>query len=117
MGGVLILIRTIFRCFIMVRFIKSIYLVLIFICASFLDYSDFMMIIKKLNLIIHAGVSFKFKIIIQIIIAVLGILILTNFADHSDLKNLYFPFFKNLFINLGWFFIPFSAYFYNCRII
>ena len=65
---------------------------------------------KKIKLNNSSGVSFKFKIIIQIIIAVLGILILTYFIDHSALKNLYFPFFKNLIIDLGWFFIPFSAF-------
>ena len=68
------------------------------------------MIIKKLNFNNSSGVSFKFKIIIQIIIAFLGILLLTNFTDHAELKNLYFPFFKNLIINLGWFFIPFSVF-------
>ena len=32
------------------------------------------------------------------------------YSDHSELEYLYFPFFKNLFINLGWFFIPFAAF-------
>jgi len=36
--------------------------------------------------------------------------LLTIFADHADLKNLYLPFFKDLIINLGWFFIPFSVF-------
>ncbi len=36
-----------------------------------------------------------------------GILILLYFIDSPELKNLYFPFFKNLIIHLGWFFIPF----------
>ena len=53
-----------------------------------------MMILKKLNIKIHLEFLFKFKIFLQIIIAIIGILILTNFADHSDLRNLYFPFFK-----------------------
>ena len=65
---------------------------------------------KKIRLNNSYGVSFKFKIIIQIIIAVLGTLILINLLDHSDLEYLYFPFFKNLLINLGWFFIPFAAF-------
>jgi len=83
--------------------------VLIFIVTSFGllgAYDDY----KKIKFSNSSGVSFKFKIIIQIIIAVLGILILTHFTDHPDLKNLYFPFFKNLLINLGWFFIPFSVF-------
>jgi len=82
---------------------------LIFIVTSFGllgAYDDY----KKIKFSNSSGVSFKFKIIIQIIISVLGILILTHFTDHPDLKNLYFPFFKNLLINLGWFFIPFSVF-------
>jgi len=65
---------------------------------------------KKIKFNNSSGVSFKFKIAIQIIIAILGILILINFVEHPELKNLHFPFFKNLFINLGWFFIPFSVF-------
>ena len=57
-----------------------------------------------------SGVSFKFKIISQIIVASIGILFLSYFSDNSEFKNLYFPFFKNLIINLGWFFIPFSVF-------
>ena len=30
--------------------------------------------------------------------------------DYDEFRNLYFPFFKNLMINLGWFFIPFSIF-------
>ncbi|MBD1157101.1 phospho-N-acetylmuramoyl-pentapeptide-transferase [Pelagibacterales bacterium SAG-MED20] len=57
-----------------------------------------------------SGISFKFKIISQILIAVIGILMLSHFSQNEELKNLYFPFFKNLIINLGWFFIPFSVF-------
>ena len=32
------------------------------------------------------------------------------FYNYEELTNLYFPFFKNLIINLGWFFIPFSVF-------
>ena len=32
------------------------------------------------------------------------------FIDYKEITNLYFPFFKNLIINLGWFFIPFSVF-------
>jgi phospho-N-acetylmuramoyl-pentapeptide-transferase len=82
---------------------------LIFIVASFGllgAYDDY----KKIKFKNSSGVSFKFKIIVQILIAVIGILLLNYFSGHSELKNLYFPFFKNLIINLGWFFIPFSVF-------
>jgi phospho-N-acetylmuramoyl-pentapeptide-transferase len=109
MGGVLILLG-LFSSILLWGNLSSPYIwVLIFIVTSFGllgEYDDY----KKIKFSNSSGVSFKFKIIIQIIIAVLGILILTHFTDHPDLKNLYFPFFKNLIINLGWFFIPFSVF-------
>ena len=109
MGGVLILVG-LFSSILLWGNLSSPYIwVLIFIVASFGllgAYDDY----KKIKFSNSSGISFKFKIIIQIIIAVLGILILTHFTDHPDLKNLYFPFFKNLLVNLGWFFIPFSVF-------
>ncbi len=69
-------------------------------------YDDYQKI-KKNN---SSGISSKLKIIIQIILAVIGILILYFFSESNELKNLYFPFFKNLVINLGWFFIPFYLF-------
>ncbi len=109
MGGVLILLG-LFSSILLWGNLSSPYIwVLIFIVTSFGllgAYDDY----KKIKFNNSSGVSFKFKIIIQIIIAVLGILILIYFTDHPDLKNLYFPFFKNLLINLGWFFIPFSVF-------
>ena len=65
---------------------------------------------KKIKSKNSIGISFKFKIFSQIIIALLGVLILTYYVDSPELKNLYFPFFKNLIINLGWFFIPFYIF-------
>ena len=82
---------------------------LIFIVASFGllgAYDDY----RKIKFKSSSGVSFKFKIIVQILIATIGILLLSYFSDHPELKNLYFPFFKNLIINLGWFFVPFSVF-------
>ena len=65
---------------------------------------------KKVKFKNSSGLSFKFKLTSQIIITLIGVLALTFFSENQDLKNLYFPFFKNLIINLGWFFIPFSIF-------
>ncbi len=82
---------------------------LIYIAASFGllgAYDDY----KKIKKNHSSGVSSKFKIIIQIILALIGIFIIYNFSETAEIKNLYFPFFKNLVINLGWFFIPFYLF-------
>ena len=65
---------------------------------------------KKIRNNNSIGVSFKFKLVTQIILSVIGIYFLTYYLEYQELKNLYFPFFKDLFINLGWFFIPFSVF-------
>jgi phospho-N-acetylmuramoyl-pentapeptide-transferase len=65
---------------------------------------------KKIKDNNSSGISSKFKILSQIFLSILGISFLTYFADNQEITNLYFPFFKNLILNLGWFFIPFSVF-------
>ena len=38
------------------------------------------------------------------------LLIIINFSDHEYINNIYFPFFKNLILDLGIFFIPFGLF-------
>ena len=109
MGGVLILLGLFFSVLLWCDLSSPYIWSLIFFVASFGflgAYDDY----KKIKFHNSQGISFKLKISIQIIIAIIGTLILTNFADHPDIRNLYFPFFKNLIINLSWFFIPFSVF-------
>ena len=109
MGGVLIL-TGVFSGIFLWGDLKNIYIwFLIYIVASygFLGaYDDY----KKIKFKNSSGISFKLKIISQVLIAAIGILFLSYFSENTDLENLYFPFFKNLIINLGWFFIPFSVF-------
>tara|TARA_B100000482_G_scaffold1009_1_gene942 strand:+ start:703 stop:1788 length:1086 start_codon:yes stop_codon:yes gene_type:complete len=65
---------------------------------------------KKIKHSNSSGISSKLKIILQIIITITGVSFFVYFVDYQDITNLYFPFFKNLIINLGWFFIPFSVF-------
>ena len=109
MGGVLVLIGLFLGIFLWGDLTNLYIWFLIFIVASLGllgAYDDY----KKIKYKDSLGVSFKFKIIFQVLIAIIGILLLSYFSDHTELKNLYFPFFKNLIINLGWFFIPFSVF-------
>tara|TARA_B100001093_G_scaffold326088_1_gene311087 strand:+ start:260 stop:1345 length:1086 start_codon:yes stop_codon:yes gene_type:complete len=109
MGGVLILIG-LFSGVLLWGDLSSIYIwFLIYIVGGYGvlgAYDDY----KKIKFKNSSGVSFKFKIISQILIALVGILFLSFYSDYSELKNLYFPFFKNVVINLGWFFVPFSIF-------
>ena len=65
---------------------------------------------KKIKYSNSSGISSKLKLSFQIILAIIGVSFYVYFNDYQDLTNLYFPFFKNLIINLGWFFIPFSIF-------
>ena len=65
---------------------------------------------KKIKYNNSHGISSKFKIFAQILLAIIGVSVFVYFSDYQNLTNLYFPFFKNLIINLGWFFIPFSVF-------
>ena len=109
MGGVLILLG-LFSGILLWGDLSNTYIwFLLFIVTSFGllgAYDDY----KKVKFNNSSGISFRFKIIVQILIAVIGILMLSHFSQNTELKNLYFPFFKNLIINLGWFFIPFSVF-------
>ena len=65
---------------------------------------------KKIKYSNSSGISSKLKITLQILLAVIGVSLFVYYTDFQDMTNLYFPFFKNLIINLGWFFIPFSVF-------
>jgi len=82
---------------------------LIFIASSFgiLGAIDDFLKIKNHN---SSGLSPKIKFIVQILLAFIAVFFLHKLGDHSHLKNLYFPFFKNLILNMGIFFIPFYIF-------
>ncbi len=109
MGGVLILIG-LFSGILLWGDLSNIYIIFLIFIVSGMGllgaYDDF----KKIKYQNSSGVSFKFKIFTQLSVAVAGVLILMFYSDHNELEYLYFPFFKNLFINLSWFFIPFAAF-------
>ena len=109
MGGLLILIGIV-TSILMWSDLRNIYIIfLLYVLVSFglLGALDDYKKIKNNN---SSGISFRFKLISQIILSLIGISVLTYFVEYQEFKNLYFPFFKNLLINLGWFFIPFSVF-------
>jgi len=109
MGGVIILFGLLIAV-ILWGDLKNIYLIFcIYIALTFGvlgAYDDYI----KIKFNNSSGISSKLKLLIQIILSVIGISALTYFSDYSEISNLYFPFFKNLIINLGWFFIPFGVF-------
>lgn len=64
---------------------------------------DYLKIAKKNT----KGVSGKLKIVAQITISVVAAIWIQDVTDISHGNHLALPFFKDLLINLGWFYIPF----------
>ena len=79
--------------------------VFVSIGLGILGFLDDLLKIKQKN---SRGLPSKIKFLGQLIIGLIAIFILIEFSNHQYLKNLYFPFFKNLIVPLGIFFIPFA---------
>ena len=109
MGGVLILIGLFSGVFLWADLYNPYNWLLIFITFSFgiLGALDDYNKIKNKN---SKGISSKLKFLAQIVLGLISLFILYNFVDSELTTNLYIPFFKNLVINLGWFFIPFYLF-------
>ena len=109
MGGIIILLALIISVLLWADLTNIYILFCLYIVSSFGflgAYDDY----KKIRNSSSPGISSKLKIFVQIFLAAIGLLILTFFVEYDEFKNLYFPFFKNFLINLGWFFIPFSVF-------
>ena len=109
MGGVIILFGLLISVLLWADLSNINILFCIYITVSFGllgSFDDF----KKIKYSNSSGISSKLKITLQILLAVIGVSLFVYYADFQDMTNLYFPFFKNLIINLGWFFIPFSVF-------
>jgi phospho-N-acetylmuramoyl-pentapeptide-transferase len=109
MGGVVILIGMLLSTLLWADLTNIYIWFLIFVASSFgvLGAIDDFMKIKNHN---SSGLSPKLKFVLQILLAFIAVFFLYKFGDHLHLKNLYFPFFKNLILNMGIFFIPFYIF-------
>ncbi len=109
MGGIII-IAGILTSTLMWADLTNIYIwSLIFVSFSLalLGLTDDLLKIKYKN---SSGLNSKLKLLGQFTISLITLLIILNFSKHEFLYNLYFPFFKNLIIDLGIFFIPFGLF-------
>ena len=109
MGGVIILLGLLVSvlCWADLSNINILFCIYITISFGLLGaYDDY----KKIRFTNSSGISSKLKIVLQIMLAIIGVIFYLQFVDYQDVTNLYFPFFKDLIINLGWFFIPFSVF-------
>ena len=109
MGGVIIIIGIISSTLLWADLANVYVWTLIFVSLSLggLGFLDDTLKIKFKN---SRGLKSRYKFTGQLIIGFLTLFILINFSDHEYLYNLYFPFLKNLILDLGLFFIPFGLF-------
>jgi phospho-N-acetylmuramoyl-pentapeptide-transferase len=109
MGGLIIIIGMIGSTLLWAD-LNNIYVwTLIFVSLSLglLGFADDMLKIKLNN---SRGMSSKMKFLGQLLVGVVTLLILIYFSEHQHLNKLYFPFFKNLILDMGLLFIPFALF-------
>ncbi len=109
MGGLIIIIGMISSTLLWADLTNIFIWVLVFVSLSLglLGFFDDLLKIKNEN---SRGLNSKLKFIGQLIIGIIALYILINYSDHQYLYNLYFPFFKNLVLQMGLFFIPFALF-------
>jgi phospho-N-acetylmuramoyl-pentapeptide-transferase len=109
MGGLIIILGIFLGTFLWADLSNIYVLTVIFISISlgFLGFIDDLLKIKQKN---SRGLNSKLKLLGQVIIGLIAIYILFVHSEHEFLNNLYFPFFKNLILPMGFFFIPFALF-------
>lgn len=106
MGGIMILSSATISCLCFADLQNPYIWAVLFVMLSFgiLGFIDDYLKIIKNN---HKGVSGKVKLLVQIIVSVMVCIFIQHYASHDELV---FPFFKNLILNLGYFYIPFVVF-------
>ena len=109
MGGLIIIIGIISSTLLWADLNNIFIWTLIFVSLSLglLGFIDDLLKIKYKN---SRGLKSKYKFLGQLFIGLVTIFILTKYSNHQYLYNLYFPFFKNLILHMGLFFIPFALF-------
>ena len=109
MGGLIIIIGMISSTLLWAD-LKNVFiwtLVFVSLGLGILGFADDLLKIKFEN---SRGLNFKLKFLGQLVISLVALYILIQHSNHEYLYNLYFPFFKNLILHLGLFFIPFALF-------
>jgi len=109
MGGLMIILGIFLGTFLWADLNNTYVLAVIFISIGygFLGFIDDLLKIKQKN---SRGLNTLSKLLGQIVIGLIAIYILSEHSEHQFLNNLYFPFFKNLILPMGIFFIPFTLF-------
>ncbi len=107
MGGLMILGSTTITTLLLADLSNLYIWIVLFVLISFgaLGFMDDYTKVSRNN---YSGVSGKLKLIIQFVISALAFIAILYCSRPEFATQLTFPFFKNLFLDLGYFYIPFA---------
>ncbi len=107
MGGIMIIGSTLISTLLLADLTNPYILLCMFVMITFglLGFLDDYTKVTKNN---HHGISGKMKLLIQFIVSVIAFAVIQYYSKEEYATQLAFPFFKNLFLDLGYFYIPFT---------
>lgn len=107
MGGIII-IGSMLSSILLLTDLRNPYVwIIIFVLIMFglLGFLDDYTKVSKFN---YRGITGKKKLVLQFAVSLIAFSAIKYFANHSHATDLTVPFFKNLFIDLGYFYFPFA---------
>ncbi len=109
MGGLIILTSTIFSTLLVANLSNPYIWLCLFVLFVFgiLGFFDDYTKVSKNN---YRGISGKKKLVIQFFVSIIVFAVSYYYAKPEYATQLAFPFFKNLFLDLGYFYIPFTMF-------
>ncbi len=107
MGGIMILASSVISCLLLTDLTNLYVWVVLFVMCSF-GVLGFIDDYKKVTEGNYKGISGRIKLVMQFLVSVIAYGVIQYYSEHSNVNYLLFPFFKNLFIDLGWFYFPFA---------
>lgn len=107
MGGLMILFSTIISTLLFANLANPYIWICLFVLTSFgiLGFIDDYTKVNKNN---YHGISGKTKLIIQFLVSLIVFMVVQYYANPEYATQLSFPFFKKVFLDLGYFYIPFT---------
>jgi phospho-N-acetylmuramoyl-pentapeptide-transferase len=109
MGGLIIISAVLFSSVIWANLASSYVWVVLFVTLGFggIGYYDDYLKVSKAT---HNGFSGRVRLAMEFVIAAIACVGIMHIGQAPFSSSLAFPFFKDLLLNLGWFFVPFGAF-------
>lgn len=109
MGGIIIISSTLFSVLLLNDLRNPYVWIVVFVLLSFglLGFLDDYTKVRKFN---YRGITGKTKLFFQFAVSLIAFGAIKYFSSHAHVTDLAIPFFKNLLIDLGYFYFPFAMF-------